>query len=148
MTKIRDNQREKIYRAERESVWRIGNTFKDLSEVNVYINYILKSHYWKKIGGSSSILVKDGRGRRKACAFNKKTIALPKWARQEAVILHELAHTIVNFNYIKVADHGMEFAKEFLGLIKRFMGKEAYLMLKESYKENHVHYTKIAKNQK
>jgi len=141
MTKTRDNQRQKVYRAERESLHNKGEKFKDLKEVNTYINHILSSHYWKKLNGSWHIEVRDGRGRKAACAFDRETIALPKWARQDVVIIHELAHTVVNFNSRKVASHGREFAKTFLGLVKRFMGRESYLLLKESYKKNHVHYT-------
>ena len=143
MAKIRDNQRAKLYRAERESLREHGCTFKDLKEVNKYIDRILRSSYWKKLHGSSHMEVRDGRGRRSACAFDRQTIALPKWARSDVIILHELAHTVVNFNYKKVADHGREFAKEYLGLVKRFMGREYYLILKESYKKNHVHYTRV-----
>jgi putative metallohydrolase (TIGR04338 family) len=144
MSKTRDNQRAKIYRAEREGLGGLSYLFKDLKDVNKYIDYILRSSYWKKLNGSPYIDVRDGRGRRSACAFNKHTIALPRWARTDVFVLHELTHTVVNFNYTKVADHGREFAKEFLGLVKRFMGKECYLILKESYKKNHVHYTKVA----
>ena len=142
MTKIRDTQRQKVYRAEREALWGTRTSFKDLKEVNAYICHVINSHYWKKRQGSPYIDVRDGRGRSSACAFDKQTIALPKWARKDVIILHELAHTLVNFSYHRVAPHGREFAKEYLGLIKRFIGKESYSLLKESYKKNHVHYRK------
>lgn len=40
------------------------------------------------------VKVKDGRGRRRACAFWDRypTIALPRWARNDVVVAHEVAH--------------------------------------------------------
>jgi len=141
MDKLRDTQRSKVYHAERV-IHHHGKQFKNMEEVDAYVIRICKTAFWKKLHGAYHIEIKDGRGRRRACAFNWGTIALPRWARQEAIILHELAHTLVNFdNYNFTAWHGKEFAKTYLLLVKRFMGKEEHAKLKTSFKENHVHYT-------
>lgn len=137
----RDNQRQKLYNAESESLHGQGRKFKDLKEVNQYVKKICKSHCWKKQGGALYIEVHDGRGRRRAGAYSRYDITLPRWSRQEWVVLHELAHTLINFNKSYTASHGPEFAKCFLGLIKRFMGIENYNLLKAAYKKYHVHYS-------
>jgi putative metallohydrolase (TIGR04338 family) len=137
---VRDSQRSKVYEAERV-IWHRGVQFSNLQEVDAYVQRICKSAYWRKLRGAYYVKVKDGRRRRSACAFDWGTIALPRWSRQEAVILHELTHTLVNFNNDRnVAWHGKEFASTYLKLVKRYMGKEAHAMLKQSFKDNHVHY--------
>lgn len=138
--RLRDNQRSKIYTAGR-IIYHRGQEFKDMMAVNKYVSHICDSQFWKKLNGALDIDIKDGRGRRKPCAFNSHTIALPKWGRQEAVILHELTHTLVNFNGHDVAHHGKEFAKMYLNLVRHYMGRESYLDLKASFKKYHVHYS-------
>jgi len=137
---LRDTQRSKVYKAE----WRIpnrGKKFETMDEVNAYVEHICRSSFWKKMKGARAIDIKDGRGRRSACAFDTITIALPKWARQEIVILHELTHTLVNFDYHNpVPCHGREFTSTMLKLVKRYMGKKAHEELKASFKQLNVHY--------
>lgn len=139
MKRLRDSQKSKLYQAEVESLT-AGKEFKNLDEVKSYIKKICASQYWKKLNGYTKIIVKDGRGRRIACAFSKYEIALPRWARCERVILHELAHTLISFNNDGIAAHGKEFAKGYLNLVKRFMGNEAYLSLRAGFKKYHVKY--------
>ena len=138
--RLRDNQRSKVYEAER-IIFHRGQEFKNMKDINKYVNHICKSMFWKKLNGSLDIDVKDGRGRRKPCAFNSYTIALPRWGRQEAVILHELTHTLISFNGYYLAHHGNEFAKMYLNLVRHYMGREFYLDLKTSFKKFHVHYS-------
>jgi putative metallohydrolase (TIGR04338 family) len=95
--------------------------------------------------------VGDGRARRKACwDANVYEIKLPQWARTEAVILHEMAHWIVDRAAMvgtygrgrqydaDHAAHGKEFAAVFLELVRLQLGAEATKALKASYKAHRV----------
>jgi putative metallohydrolase (TIGR04338 family) len=142
MTKIRDTQRRKLYAA--ENVIR-GTRFETVPEIEDYIGKITRSVWWKKHHRYplSTITVHDGRGRRNACATGMTDVKFPKWARCQEIILHELAHLVINsqFGYSGAASHGCEFAKVLLLMVKRFMGREDYLTMKARFKEYKVHYT-------
>jgi putative metallohydrolase (TIGR04338 family) len=75
-----------------------------------------KSAKWKR-----PLVVKDGRGRRRACGWYGG-IAIPIWARNEAVVLHELAHTICQREHNWVAGHGWQFCAIYLKLALYMMG--------------------------
>ena len=63
-----------------------------------------------------AIVVKDGRGRRHAGAsFDEQLITLPIWSRQTVIVLHEVAHTLVNDQ--KYPHHGAEFVGTLIGLL-------------------------------
>jgi putative metallohydrolase (TIGR04338 family) len=99
-------------------------------------------------------LVGDGRARRNACwDANSYEIKLPQWARTEAVILHEMAHWIVDRATVPREDgqgfwrpqydrdhaaHGIEFAAVFLELVRLQLGAEATKALKDGYKVKRV----------
>ena len=98
--------------------------------------------------------VGDGRARRKACwDAGCYEIKLPHWARTEAVILHEMAHWIVDKASLpreggrgfwvrqydhNHAAHGIEFAAVLLELVRLQLGAEAAKALKASYKARRV----------
>jgi putative metallohydrolase (TIGR04338 family) len=141
MSEMRDTQRSKLYRAEGVAT---GKSFADIAEVRAYVEKINRSAWWRshhKFPGIP-IEVTDGRGRRKACALGMRTIKLPKWARYEEVVLHELAHTIITsrFGYGGAPAHGREFAKMLLLMVRHFMGKDDYETLKTSFKIAGVKY--------
>lgn len=100
-------------------------------------------------------LVGDGRARRRACwQASTYEIKLPQWARTERVILHEMAHWIVDKATVPRSDgsvgfwvaqydkdhaaHGKEFASVLLELVRLQLGAEAAKALKASYKTNRV----------
>jgi hypothetical protein len=61
------------------------------------------------------VTVKDGRGRRKAYAYYEtRTIALPKWARCEWVVIHECAHLLTDREH---ASHGAHYMKNYIRLL-------------------------------
>ena len=64
------------------------------------------------------IKVKDGRGRRHAGAsFQDNLITLPRWARQTVIVLHEIAHTLVDDR--KYPHHGAEFVGVLFALLNQ-----------------------------
>lgn len=62
-------------------------------------------------------------------------INLPRWARVEVVIVHELAHILT-----PEAEpwHGREFCRNYLALIKRWLSTEQAKALRASFKEHRV----------
>jgi hypothetical protein len=67
---------------------------------------------------NATVLVKDGRGRRHAGAsYEYNLITLPRWSRQTSIVLHEVAHTLVDSQYYP--HHGAEFAGVLIGLLSR-----------------------------
>jgi len=61
--------------------------------------------------------VKDGRGRRKACAYrNSRTISLPRWARCEWVVIHECSHLLTPNEF---ASHGAEYMGIYIEMLEK-----------------------------
>lgn len=159
--KARDNQRQRVYDAERLAFPNDrfdSDKLKDLSveDCQKIVNKITHSNWWtNRYGGMmkapSNVEVCAGQGFKNAVAYTEtNTIYLPLWARKMSVILHELAHIAIEdrraFSYYilydppPIAAHGPEFAKEFLALVQRWMGKEEAKALREGYKAKRVKY--------
>lgn len=123
MSKVRD-QANRLYGAEEYSGIKYRQPL-TLKECQKFADKVVARKYVKDTyGSSSSILVLDGRGRRKACAsfqYGRRVIKLPKWARTEFVILHEIAHHLVGLEN----GHRPAFASCLLDLVRHFLGKEA-----------------------
>ena len=63
------------------------------------------------------VIVKNGRGRRKACAYYEtRTISLPRWARCEWVVIHECAHLLTDLEH---AAHGALYMKNYIRLLEQ-----------------------------
>ena len=93
-------------------------------------SYVTRNYEWKH----GNILVLDGRGRRSACAtyrYGRYVICLPKWARNEFVILHEIAHhlTMGEREYA----HDSYFATCLLDLVRNVLGREDALTLQAAF---------------
>lgn len=142
MKRARDTQRQKHYDAEREALWSISTPLPTVADVERYCRKTLARKRviarWPQCG--SMVDVGDGRGRRKACAIGTREIRIPLWARNDAVVLHELAHIIVNRQWRgqTLASHGWQFASVFLDLVWLCMGAEARDALKAAYKKHGV----------
>ena len=103
---MRDFQRTKLYRFEVEVLEQHplnkALTLQECAELALKYN--------------PEILIKDGRGRRHAGAsFDEQLITLPIWSRQTVIVLHEIAHTMVNDH--KYPHHGAEFVGTLIGLL-------------------------------
>jgi putative metallohydrolase (TIGR04338 family) len=93
-------------------------------------NYVKRNYKWNL----GRIQVLDGRGRRTACATyrdGRYVICLPKWARNEFVILHEIAHHLTTAEG-KYA-HDSYFATCLLNLVRNVLGREDALTLQAAY---------------
>lgn len=145
----RDNQKQKLYNAEREAFKGLPcNELHDLSvaDCQAFIDKIVNSRWWRgRYTLLSSPEVKSGKGARWATARPyEHSIVLPLWARKPWVMLHELAHYAPEYKRIgrrfRIASHGPEFAKEYLALVERWIGKKEADLLRAAYKTNRVKY--------
>jgi putative metallohydrolase (TIGR04338 family) len=96
-----------------------------------------KSAKWRH-----SFKIGDGRGRsRNSCGWYGG-ITIRPCHRNEAIVLHELAHTICQREYgLNVAGHGWQFCSVYLKLALYMMGREAHDALKKEMKVNRVKFT-------
>jgi putative metallohydrolase (TIGR04338 family) len=153
----RDSQRSKLYKAEQvlESFQKPLPTVKDIEH---YITHNLKRKTLVRCYGNTltrSIEVADGRGARRALAYGGTKIAIPLWARNDRIVLHEVAHIIhtrmtFRCNGERAGElrggpaHGWQFAAVYLDLVRFCMGKEAGDALKKSFRMHKVRFSKPA----
>lgn len=153
----RDSQKNKLYIAERVAFPAFHHVTYATDEAiqKNYIAKIVKSSWWKKHCSVTCVLVEKGK-RVGADAFQEMRryqrpdgsfVRLPTGIirygnsmRNEYVTLHELAHIIIwdHQKEHRWTDHGPEFAKVFLMLVRRFLGKSSEKTLKDAFKEHRV----------
>lgn len=140
----RDTQRARVYKSDHA----LGALAKPLPTVRGVERYVKRLFEMKRVQGAFPRLrpdwlptVGDGRGRRMACGWSGG-IKIPLWARNEMVVIHELAHTVTHRQYGSgVAAHGWQFCSVYLTLTLHAMGREAHDTLKVAFKRNRVRYT-------
>ena len=132
--RARDSQRQKVY----EWGWAMEKlspvpTYRSLMSLEDAEAYVAK--VWADYRSSPPPRVVDGRGRAKASGSMHR-IALPKWARQPATILHELAHGLTDAISDNHAWHGPEYARCLLERYARYLKvpKRAALELAANYR--------------
>lgn len=138
----RDFQRKKVYVSEKVLISG-SRKFKTVKEMQDYIDSCVLHRDLK--GLDLEIQVRDGRGRRSACwkglgGKGVGIISMPVFARNEAVLLHELAHGVnsTNKDIYDYSIHGKEFCAIFLKLVRLFMRESAHNILVNSFKEHGV----------
>ena len=133
---IRDTQKAKLYRAE-NTVAR-GIEWKTLDEIEAFLTKLVNSRRFEKRfklqhkGNRKSPILRPGFGARRATG-GFWMITLPRLARCQRVVLHELAHCVTNG-----AKHGPDFAKAFHDLVSMSMGRETARALRVAYKQERV----------
>jgi putative metallohydrolase (TIGR04338 family) len=144
MARPRDTQRKRMYTAE-HVLDQFAKPLREVSDVEKYVTRVLARQSilrrYPKL--NPDVKVKDGRGTRRALAYGSHAISIPLWARNEGIVLHELAHTIAARHYrpYEIASHGWQFAAIFLDLVKSMMGSAAHDALRAAFKTHKVRYT-------
>lgn len=129
-----DSRRQKFYDAEKSAPR--GESFDSVPEVEDYIDRLTGYAWWQRRFLVDSIKVGDGRGRKRACgSYRTKRVKLPRYARYERLILHEMTHTLTPKPH---AWHGRLFCRIFLELVDWQLGSDAADALKEGYREQNV----------
>jgi len=148
----RDQQRSRVYTSDKALI-AISKPLATVPEIERYVRRVFgmkrvqdaypeatSPRFWGRLPS-----VGDGRGRRRACG-SSSGIKIPKWARNEAVVLHELAHTICLRMYDRrIAAHGWQYCSIYLALTLHAMGREAHDVLKKAFRENRVRFTEPRK---
>ena len=126
MKKQRDFQRRKVYNAE----WATEACCFPIEKLTLdeCKQLIEKASRFTK---GPRPIVKDGRGCRKARG-SAWHIVLPKWARTKWTVLHEYAHAVTTYN------HGPDFVKAYLKLVKRFIGRTEADILRMAFRQYKV----------
>lgn len=140
---MRDNQRQKVYDSEHGVDH--GKTFVTVEECQAYVDRVLtrKRLQTKFSRFPKQIEVHPGVGRRIACAqvlYGMRVIKLPKWARTELVILHEIAHHVAQTDGRDWA-HSWKFCHIHLALVREMMGREVETALRSEFRQRRVRYT-------
>lgn len=130
---MKDYQKQRVYNSERC----VGPRLETVPQMQSYVDKMVKSAWWKKrYPRVKRIIVKDGRGRRRACAeygYGYMVVKMPKWARNEGVLLHEMAHT-VNMS----VKHGPKYVGNYLAMIDKAQGREVCLKQMQSFRNANV----------
>lgn len=162
---VRDYQRSKVYKAEREFIKDLDDytgclrdtvfekSFDSVDDISKYVDDIVDSDWFKRCYCfRRAVTIKDGRGRsRPAGSFSSYTMWMPRWARSEVIVLHELAHIMythtlslaiefreTNYKENKESAHGREFVKRFIWLVGHVMGSDAAQQLSVRMLRNRV----------
>jgi putative metallohydrolase (TIGR04338 family) len=144
---MRDFQRQKIYDSEREFRSRGKleiQRYKTLKEIQPFLDVILSNQWFKK-HKITKIRIYCGRGN---TAYgwledpNTAAMKLPKWAKNQITILHELAHSVCAkyFSDEEIAFHGPEFVSAYLDLIYYILGKSSFINMCSLLSANKVKY--------
>lgn len=121
----RDNQRSLVYAWERRATKGAHSqpTMKKLEEAAAFLAPIWKAERGR-YGHAKLPMPLIGRpswGQRRALAHHSHRITLPRWARNEWVILHEAAHRLTP----RDEAHGPRFVSVLIGLASRHLGYDA-----------------------
>jgi putative metallohydrolase (TIGR04338 family) len=134
MKKETRDQAGKLYAAE-SLAFQKNSQDMTLQECQKFINKVLNRNYVKSnYPFSSKIVALDGRGGRSAYATYRNreyVICLPLWARNEFIILHEIAHHLVNVE--RRFGHDSYFATCLLDLVRNVLGREDAMTLQAAF---------------
>lgn len=112
---MRDSQRQAVYNWERGLMAKFPSPELTLAECTELVNRVWRDYRPDSVPPK----VLDGRGRSKACG-SRWQIKLPRWARRPIVVLHEVAHALLDGKELMF--HGREFAMLVLELWNRYAG--------------------------
>lgn len=138
----RDSQRSRVYKSDKPLI-AIAKPLPSIADVKRYVDRVCRMQEIQDAFPRNHLLdtppkVGDGRGRRKACG-SVWGIKIPRFARNEAIVLHELAHVIcLRLHGTKLAGHGWQFCAIYRTLVLHAMGREAHDVLTKAFWENGV----------
>lgn len=135
----RDSQRARLYRAEGEVD--SGRRLPTVERMQAYADGLLMADWFSARWGTRSFEVRPGFGHRRATADGNGVLQMPKWARSELVLLHEISHCLTP---VEFAAHGPEYAGVLLALARRSMGPATAQSLEDSFARHRVRWTLAA----
>ncbi len=132
----RDSQRARLYRAEGEVD--CGRRLPTVAKMQAYVDDLVSADWFLARWGERSFDVRPGFGHRRATADEHGVLQMPKWARSELVLLHEVAHCLAPRT---VASHGPEYAGVLLALARRAMSPGTAQSLEDAFAAQRVRWT-------
>jgi len=116
-----------------------GRVFNEIGEVNAWLQDFVASRWFRlTFPCFKSCQIHDGRGHPLARGWTDENavghIALPRAARYQQLILHELTHAL------GYCSHDCDFCAVYLQLVHRGIGRPAWLDLKEMFDLFEVRY--------
>ena len=135
----RDNQRARLYRAEDEVD--PGRRLPTVEKLQAYVDDVSAGDWFRARWGRRSFEVRPGHGHRRATADRNGVLQLPRWARSEVVVLHEMAHCLTPTD---LAAHGPEYAGVLLALVRRAVDPSRAQALEDAFARHRVRWTLVA----
>ena len=134
----RDSQRARLYRAEDEVG--PGRRLPTVEVLQAYVDDLRGTDWFRSRWGAPSLEVRPGYGHRRATADREGVLQMPRWARTEAVLLHEVAHCLTPVTF---AAHGPEYAGVLLSLVRRAVDPGTAQRLEDAFTRNRVRWTLV-----
>lgn len=135
----RDSQRARLYRAEGEV--HAGRRLPTVERMQACVDALAAADWFLARWGERSFEVRPGFGHRRATADRDGVLQMPRWARSELVLLHEVAHCLTP---VTCAPHGPEYAGVLLALARRGMGPATAQSLEDAFARQRVRWTLAA----
>ena len=135
----RDSQRARLYRAEGEVP--AGRRLPTVERMQAYVDALAAADWFLARWGERAFEVRPGFGHRRATADGNGVLQMPKWARSELVLLHEVAHCLTP---VTCAPHGPEYAGVLLALARLGMGPATAQSLEYAFARQRVRWTLAA----
>lgn len=140
----RDTQKNLLYKAEAEAGI-IDYVFEDARELKEFVSHVTNSNWWKKNSQIKKVVIRSRKDAKYPKMWSKYDnihkeligyISIPPEIRTKCITLHLLAHAmnlvdVINYKY---SNHGVQFCKLYLMLIKQYMGRTAWLKMKKSFR--------------
>jgi putative metallohydrolase (TIGR04338 family) len=136
VTRPRDTQRARLYRAEDELP--PGRRLATVDALQAYVDDLAACAWFTARWGIRRFEVRPGHGHRRATADRSGVLQLPRWSRTELVVLHEVAHCLTPESY---AAHGPEYAGVFLSLIRRRLSPGTAQALEDAFIRHRVRWS-------
>lgn len=135
----RDSQRAKLYRAEDEV--NPGRRLPTVDKLQAFVDDVAGSDWFLARWGPRTFEVRPGHGHRRATADANGVLQMPRWARAEVVVLHEMAHCLTP---VAFAAHGPEYAGVLLALVRRAVSPGTAQHLEDAFARHRVRWTPAA----
>ncbi len=132
----RDSQRARLYRA--ESSVAPGRRLPTVERMQAYVDTLVEADWFAARWGGRAFEVRPGFGHRRATADEHGVLQMPKWARTELVLLHEVAHCLTPRTF---ASHGPEYAGVLVALARRAMNPATAQSLEDAFARHRVQWT-------
>jgi hypothetical protein len=134
MRSDRDNQRSKVYAAESASGLMVNQQTIPNAQLQEWVDAVLDRRVIRSRWGARSVEVKLTGGYGGARAWGSHKITASPSARNEYVMLHEIAHILTPQD----EGHGPQFCGVLLFLVRNVMGAEAHKRLLTAMRQHRV----------